>query len=194
MSYFKFRVETGIHSFLYLSGPRESHIGGRFFTQIWPSHWYSQTNVSRQESFVIPLYPIVTNTKDNPIFCKIYQTATSQRYSASRYYTTHCYSLPSCSQPSMSAPEKLRVVKAKFNQIMELGIIYPSNSNWASPLHLMSKSGGTWRACGDYRAPNSATKPERYPIPRIHDVTVIIHGKPIFSKLDLNHRLTTKFQ
>ena len=54
-----------------------------------------------------------------------------------------------------------------------MGIIRPSKSNWTSPLHMVPKSGGSWRACGDYKALNSATKPDHYPIPHIHDVTTV---------------------
>ena len=66
-----------------------------------------------------------------------------------------------------------------------MGIIRPSKSNWASPLHMVPKSGGMWRACDDYRVLNSATKPGRYPILHIHDVTAVIRDKSVFTKLDL---------
>ena len=69
--------------------------------------------------------------------------------------------------------------------MMELGIIRPSKSNWASPLHLVAKSGSTCHACGDDRALNSATKLNRYPILHIHDVMNIIKDRSIFTKLDL---------
>ena len=50
---------------------------------------------------------------------------------------------------------------------------------------MIPQSGGTWHTCGDYRALNSATKPDRYPIPHIHDVTAAIQDKSVFTKLDL---------
>ena len=82
-------------------------------------------------------------------------------------------------------PQKLAVAKKEFNELIRLGICRPSKSNYASPLHMAPKSNGDWRPCGDYRKLNSITTPDRYPVPNLKDFTSNLHGKKIFSRIDL---------
>ena len=81
--------------------------------------------------------------------------------------------------------EKLAAVKQEFLQMEQMGIIRRSKSAWASPLHVVQKSNGQWRPCGDYRQLNAMTKDDRYPLPHIQDLNSHLTGCKIFSKIDL---------
>lgn len=83
-------------------------------------------------------------------------------------------------------PDRYTKAREEFRVMQELGICRPSKSEWASPLHIVPKKDGNIRPCGDYRKLNSITKPDRYPVPRLHDFTYVLTGKKIYSRLDIN--------
>ncbi|UYV64958.1 hypothetical protein LAZ67_3002563 [Cordylochernes scorpioides] len=81
--------------------------------------------------------------------------------------------------------QRLTFAKAEFQYMLNNGIFRPSNSPWASPLHLVSKKNESLRPCGDYRRLNAVTLPDRYPIPRLDDFHHILKGTRVYSKIDL---------
>ena len=93
---------------------------------------------------------------------------------------------PAYFRPRRLPPHKLQFAKKEFDQMLRDGIIRPSDSPYASSLHLVSKPGSTdFRICVDYGRLNASTIPGRYPVPHIHDFASGLQGATIFSKIDL---------
>jgi hypothetical protein len=82
-------------------------------------------------------------------------------------------------------PDKLRAAEAEFKAPEAASIVRRSDSPWSSPLHMVPKKDGSWRPCGDYRRLNLVTKPDRYPLPSLADLSNKLHGCKYFSVIDL---------
>ncbi|GFT66539.1 retrovirus-related Pol polyprotein from transposon opus [Trichonephila clavipes] len=72
-----------------------------------------------------------------------------------------------------------------FNLLIDLKKKRPSKSPWSSPLHVVPKSDSTVRPVGDYRQLHSVTEFDSYPMPYLNDFAHALHGKRIFSKIDI---------
>jgi hypothetical protein len=92
---------------------------------------------------------------------------------------------PAHGKPRRLTGDKLEAAREEINTMLDLGIIQPSESAWASPLHVVQKPGGGYRPCGDFRQLNAMTEPDRYPLPHVLDFANSLANCTIFSKVDL---------
>ncbi|GMF21075.1 unnamed protein product [Phytophthora fragariaefolia] len=77
------------------------------------------------------------------------------------------------------------VMEAEIQQYLELGIIRPSSSPWASPVLMIRKPEGGIRFCIDYRRLNALTVKHIYLMPLIDDIQDVLGNARLFSTMDI---------
>ena len=82
-------------------------------------------------------------------------------------------------------PEDTDAAGVMIDELLTKGFIRPSRSPWGSPMFLVAKPDGGKRMVIDYRALNSATVRNRYPLPRVDELFDRLQGARYFSKIDL---------
>lgn len=70
-------------------------------------------------------------------------------------------------------------------RMCEEGVIRHSKSPWNSNPVPVLKPNGDLRLCVDFRPLNAQTRPQKYPLPNIHDLIYSMHGMKFFSTIDL---------
>jgi len=72
-----------------------------------------------------------------------------------------------------------------LDDMLQSGVIEPSESASASPVCLVKKKDGTYRFCVDYRMVNAVSKRDAFPIPDIHGVLAHLRACKYYATLDL---------
>ncbi|GJS60183.1 putative mitochondrial protein [Tanacetum coccineum] len=88
-------------------------------------------------------------------------------------------------KPYRHAPIQKDAIKAMVKELLDSGVVRPSQSPFASPIVMVKKKDNTWRMCVDYRQLNKNTVKDKFPIPIIDELIDELHGAVVFSKLDL---------
>ena len=83
------------------------------------------------------------------------------------------------------APPLVEEVREHIQEMLDGGVIRPSQSPWCNAVVLMRKKDGGLRFCIDFRQLNSQTKKDAYPLPRMQETMESMVGARFFSTMDL---------
>ena len=81
-------------------------------------------------------------------------------------------------------PSLLEEVCASLRDMLEAGVIHPSQSLWCNVMVLVRKKDGTLCFCVDFRCLNVWMKKDSYPLPRIQEALESMAGSAHFSSMD----------
>lgn len=88
------------------------------------------------------------------------------------------------SKPYRMSWEQDSILKKTLDDLLEQGLIRPSEGVWSAPVIFVDKKTGDLRLCQDYRKLNNITVKDSYPLPHIDDIIDSIGDSCVFSTLD----------
>ncbi|CAM4689542.1 unnamed protein product [Lepidochelys olivacea] len=92
---------------------------------------------------------------------------------------------PIRAQPYRMAPQAKITIEREIKDMLQMGVIRPSESAWASPVVLVPKADGEICFCVDCRKLNAVTRPKNYPIPRTDELPEKLGRAQFISTLNL---------
>ena len=81
-------------------------------------------------------------------------------------------------------PLLLEEVCASLHDMLDAGVIHPSQSPWCNAVVLVRKKDGMLRFCVDFHRLNAHTKKDSYPLPQIQEALESMEGTSHFSTMD----------
>jgi transposase InsO family protein len=105
--------------------------------------------------------------------------------------TKHRIELVPNARPVYQAPyragkQSREIENTEVQRMLKAGVIEPANSEWASPVVLITKKDGSVRFCVDYRKLNALTVKDTYPLPRMDECLDSLGDAVLFTTLDCN--------
>jgi hypothetical protein len=79
-------------------------------------------------------------------------------------------------------------IEHQCTDLLQLGVIQPSELAFSAPVLLVKKHDDSWGMCVDYRGLNDKTIKDKCPIPVIEELLDEVWGAAFFTRLDLHMR------
>ena len=99
--------------------------------------------------------------------------------------------IPGCVPPNIRPYRYPYAQKSEIErmvvEMLETGIIQPSQSSFSTLVVLVHKKDGSWHMCPDYRELNKLTIKDKFPIPVIDELLAELHGEIYFTKMGLRY-------
>ncbi|RWS27735.1 pol polyprotein-like protein [Leptotrombidium deliense] len=88
--------------------------------------------------------------------------------------------------PYIYSSAQRKELQKQIDELIELGVVSPSRSPYASPVVLVKKADETYRMCVDLRFLNTKIKDDSYPMANVNDCLFAMQGAKYYATIDLN--------